>query len=69
MIGVFEDLRFSLRALAKARIFAIAAVLSLALGIGAMVLGILFKSLNVSFLVGWAFTYWMYKKAATVKGF
>ena len=35
MIGVFEDLRFSLRALAKARIFAIAAVLSLALGIGA----------------------------------
>jgi predicted permease len=35
MIGVFEDLRFSLRALAKARIFALAAVLSLALGIGA----------------------------------
>jgi hypothetical protein len=35
MIGAFEDLRYSLRALGKARGFAIAAVLSLGLGIGA----------------------------------
>jgi len=35
MIGAFEDLRYSIRALLKARAFATAAVLSLGLGIGA----------------------------------
>ena len=33
--GIFDDLRFGLRALAKNRGFALAAILSLALGIGA----------------------------------